>query len=727
MDLDGSCSVVLCGLTPIFSLFLWSPSLQRKVSKLIRTGLEKIMGKRNKTPMTSSQPPKKRRGRNKYSRGFNARSSDRASNVNEAVHQVVENKMSIRNAARQYNLSYGFLYRRVSGEVDVDSRNGPVPFFNAEEERALARWLSEMAKRGMGLSPGDFLDFVEGLLIKEKRNFKTSRPSYTWYYAFMARNSDVLQRRKDSVLESSRVRVTQDKVVEWFDSYREFVSDLQLLDKPHRVWNADETGFQMGSKSGHVIGPTKSEYPSSLPHLSGGSSKQRLTVMFCGSAEGALMPPFFVFPKPCPTAYDPLVGSARGSAVHYTKKGWMDSDTFLKFLDHFDRHAGPERPVILLIDSASCHIDVTTFDYAVAHGIEIFRIVPNATHLMQPLDVGIFGALKRQWNTTVKRNTKENPGKPINKATFPRKLNETVTAFYKPLTIVNSFKSSGIHPINRQAISNDKLKPSLTFQSSTLTAEAATSAPVQGADQAFQVFQSVLDKDTLTKYEKRMSIVNEGNGGEMAGTVSPRFETYKQLKLKAVPAKTSSVPHAPAQESQVLCGLDMLAAAVEQIGSTPNNPSDSTQPTSSASMISSTLQDALTFPQAGPSCSSRPNTLVSSLPDNLTSSKCLRQMALHKLKKIRHKAEMEKNAKKRYLKKLSRSAKVNPTSTETFCTVCNISYEHNVHMGDNLLWIQCDGCLKWMHQTCVPSTLAYDPDALLEHSVTKFVCHECVV
>ncbi|XP_038046939.1 uncharacterized protein LOC119721120 [Patiria miniata] len=700
------------------------------------------MVKKKVPPTVFSSATQHKKRKKKYSKGF-LKSPNRAARVQKAVHQVVHENIPIKRAARQNSLSYGFLHRRISGDVDVESRNGPPTMFSVEEERSLSRWLSEMAKRGMGLSPGEFLDFVEEIIKKEKscRNFKSSRPSYTWYYSFMARNSDVVERRKEASLESSRIKVTQSKLDRWFDSYYQFVSSLNLLDKPHRIWNADETGFQMGSKSGHVIGPTTSEYTGSLPHLTGGSTKQRLTVMYCGNAEGELMPPFFVFPKPRPTAYDPLVGSTRGSAVTYTKKGWMNGDTFSKFLDHFDRNAGPERPVILLIDSASCHIDVNTFDYAVAHGIEIYRIVPNATHLMQPMDVGIFGPLKRQWNLTVKKNTREQPGDPINKATFPAKLHETVLAFYKPLTVMNSFKSSGIYPINREAISNEKLKPSLTFKSKTPQDEPSTSVPSQRADDAFQVFRSVLDEATVTEYEKRMSLAGGDDDAESL-PLSPRFRTYKQLKMKTgIPRelpKVSAVQQAT--EYNIPCGLSMLVAAVDHVTSeecaTPENTVTSSQPCSQAT-ISNTLEDALTFPQAVPTVS-RSRRLLDSLPDNLTSPDCLRRMALHQLEKVRHKAKMEHKAKQRYLQKKKKENKSTSTGlgeypqdhgqgAETLCPVCNVSYEANVRKGDNLMWIQCDECLEWMHQKCIPSSLAYDQETVVEDTNAKFVCHKCAV
>ena len=96
------------------------------------------------------------------------------------------------------------------------------------------------------------------------------------------------------------------------------------MNKAHRVWNADETGFSIRSEGSKVIGPAKTVYKRGVPHVSDGSIKQRFTVMYCASADGQLMPPFFVYPAPQPKAYEPLLDSPRGSKNVYTEKGWMN-------------------------------------------------------------------------------------------------------------------------------------------------------------------------------------------------------------------------------------------------------------------------------------------------------------------------------------------------------------------------------------------------------------------
>ncbi|WAR12712.1 hypothetical protein MAR_026892, partial [Mya arenaria] len=197
---------------------------------------------------------------------------EKAANVRRALYSVCNEKLSLRKAAREYGVSYGFLYRRYSGQTP----------------------------------------------------FKDGRPSYQWFTAFKHRNGNIIDRRTETPLELKRSKLSKSVIDEWYSKYRNFLISIDCLDKPSHIWNADESGFNMGSASVKVIGPTRRDL--AVPHITAG--KQRLTVMYCGRATGEMMPPFFVFPEPNPRSYNPLNGSLEGSAIAYTKKGWMDSKTF---------------------------------------------------------------------------------------------------------------------------------------------------------------------------------------------------------------------------------------------------------------------------------------------------------------------------------------------------------------------------------------------------------------
>ncbi|XP_052818209.1 uncharacterized protein LOC128244234 [Mya arenaria] len=231
----------------------------------------------------------------------------------------------------------------------------------------------------------------------------------------------------------------------------------------------------------------------------------------------------------------------------------MNNIAFGKFIDHFDKFSGPERPIVLLFDSVSSHIDPDIFLSAKAKGIELYRIVPNATHLMQPLDKGVFGPMKTKWHGVCRKYTRENPGKSIGKENFAQKLTEAYLQFYKPLTVINAFKASGIYPVDSTVITSDMLKPSLTFSDS---ASAAT--PESTSEQQASVTEEqskargaleMLEKSLSTPAKERYDTCLK-EGYDLEG-VSPCFDVYKKLHKKAFPAA----------DSQPYSGLELLAEA----------------------------------------------------------------------------------------------------------------------------------------------------------------------
>lgn len=104
-------------------------------------------------------------------------------------------------------------------------------------------------------------------------------------------------------------------------------------------------------------------------------------------------------------------------------------------------------------------------------------------------------------------------------------------------------------------------------------------------------------------------------------------------------------------------------------------------------------------------------------------------MALQKLNLARKKAEKEKAAKIRYLKKKEKEGKAKSSakepqkkqsnsktssriakttrkdkrvhsSCETICPVCLGSFEDENELELGTMWVECDHCHKWMHHDC---------------------------
>lgn len=107
---------------------------------------------------------------------------------------------------------------------------------------------------------------------------------------------------------------------------------------------------------------------------------------------------------------------------------------------------------------------------------------------------------------------------------------------YKPLTVINAFKSSGIYPIDSFVVTRDMLKPSLSYIIDASDCEKDTENVKQSREEqrlaecAFKVFESSLNTSYRQRYSQR---IQEGYNEE---GVSPCFDVYKKPHNKANPS-----------------------------------------------------------------------------------------------------------------------------------------------------------------------------------------------
>ena len=67
------------------------------------------------------------------------------------------------------------------------------------------------------------------------------------------------------------------------------------------------------------------------------------------------------------------------------------------------------------MDGHCTHYCPSTIRAAAKHQIILFTLPPNTTHISQPLDKGVFGPLKVNWEQVYHQYLLENPGKVVSR------------------------------------------------------------------------------------------------------------------------------------------------------------------------------------------------------------------------------------------------------------------------------------------------------------------------
>ena len=115
------------------------------------------------------------------------------------------------------------------------------------------------------------------------------------------------------------------------------------------------------------------------------------------------------------------------------------------------------KPVLLLINGAKCHILIQAREFYRENNIILYTLYPNATHLIQPLDLVLMSIVKTNYRSEVRHWLKENPGVLYDKYLFIQVFKEVWLKSVKVEYMIKGFEESGIYPMNPDAIKKGKL------------------------------------------------------------------------------------------------------------------------------------------------------------------------------------------------------------------------------------------------------------------------------
>jgi hypothetical protein len=192
-------------------------------------------------------------------------------------------------------------------------------------------------------------------------------------------------------------------------------------------------------------------------------NREWITLLACVCADGSTSPPGLIYQAAGTAVQSSWVESIdpRKHSVHLTTSpsGWTNDDVGLTWLEQvFDRYTkkNPRRKYrLLIVDGHESHLTMDFIRYCEDNKILLAIFPPHSTHTLQPLDVVCFKPLSSEYkNELTKRIHQSHGWLPVKKGNFFPLFWKVWVASFTEKTILNSFKATGISPLNADVILN---------------------------------------------------------------------------------------------------------------------------------------------------------------------------------------------------------------------------------------------------------------------------------
>lgn len=422
--------------------------------------------------------------------------------MDAALAEIQQHGGKLRATAKKYGVPKSTLLFKLKNPGHKETF-GPRPILTTEEENMLDNWIVELGRKGFPRKKEDLQSSVQIFLNNNPRPnpFKNNRPGDGWVAAFLRRHPHIVKRTSEAVTTASSC-VSEKDIRKWFQEISAYTKEKKLEDvinDPTRIFNGDETAFQICPNTGKVLAckGDKNVYA-----VESGASKENLTVMFSFSASGKVCPPMIIYPyKRIPEKVALSVPTGWGIAK--SDNGWMTAEIFFEYVANvFYPYLEKENinlPVIFFVDGHRTHLTYEISKLCSRLKIELIALYPNATRILQPADVSVFRPIKLAWKKAVREWCNHHVNEIITKLNFASILKTVVDTSINPEAMVNGFRVCGLYPFNADNIDFSKClgKKQTCASTTNNTLDLANTSTI-----TYDKFVGIVGKEKVKQFER---------------------------------------------------------------------------------------------------------------------------------------------------------------------------------------------------------------------------------
>jgi len=329
------------------------------------------------------------------------RSDSRENRIKQAL-ALIDSGEPIYKTARRLSLPYSTLYDRTTGSSSYEQFREERQHLTKSQESTLVDWIRTMAQ--------DKYPVTSGILHAMAENICDHPLGKNWVPRFLARNREISTSRLPA-LEAARAQVSPISIDQFFSRFKEYKRYYDIKDA--NIWNMDEMGisFDESARIKRVlVAKDNKKHSFTTPSV----SSRLITVVEAINPIGSReIPPLFI------TAGKTIVKSLLPDSsllqqfnfqLARTDKAFINRRTALEWLKKCFLPYSKPKPVeggssqpwrLLILDGCTSHISDQFFELLYANRVTPLFLPSHATHILQPLDVAIFGSIKQKYRNKI--------------------------------------------------------------------------------------------------------------------------------------------------------------------------------------------------------------------------------------------------------------------------------------------------------------------------------------
>lgn len=337
-----------------------------------------------------------------------------------AAKLVREENISVYQASKRFGVPWSslkdFLAREQDNYENLPKLGRPYAL-TTDMEIKLYTYIIEMQELGFGLTVSMVRKVAHRLAtLGGRENFMNAHNDNAskWWWTNFKKRYNLALRTPENLAAYRASMANKEIISDFYIKLKSLLEKLKIDGMSDRLWNCDETGLSYVVKPQKVITAIGKRYVYKRTYAERGETH---TLLACACANGTWIPPMTIF-KGVRWNENLTSDCLPNALVKLSPKGWITSEIFLEWFSFFINSIPPDRPVVLIMDSHASHINPDIITLAKENEIYILTLPSHTTHLLQPLDVGVYKSLKSHWSGRINDYMREHPNEKPNRTNF---------------------------------------------------------------------------------------------------------------------------------------------------------------------------------------------------------------------------------------------------------------------------------------------------------------------